>query len=279
MCRPGPPAFHPGATAQRPGAPESHPGVPYLPTGSTEVPVGSPFRPSPSCQERKRSYSHPTLINEQPLQNDYSLNGSAWRAKLALVIFDTCFVIQVGGRASRCRRAPHETGAFARAARCRRQRVRRTRRGWGRQPRSDGGGLPPAGRPAARPALVRGAVYHVGYWSHYDNRVRRSAWFLPKTASCAALGEFASKRDLLRDTPQVGDVFLMYSAKVERFAHTGIVVGVDETVISDDIRVCTTIEGNTNDDGSSNGHTTLRKTRAFSNRRGDRFLRWVDMEL
>jgi hypothetical protein len=40
--------------------------------------------------------------------------------------------------------------------------------------------------------------------------------------------------------------------------------------------VCTTVEGNTNADGSRNGNTTLRKTRRFSIANGDRLIRWVD---
>jgi len=42
---------------------------------------------------------------------------------------------------------------------------------------------------------------------------------------------------------------------------------------------CTTIEGNTNDDGSANGYTTLRKERSFNSFVGDRFVRWPDVYL
>ena len=81
--------------------------------------------------------------------------------------------------------------------------------------------------------------------------------------------------------PECGDVFLKKSAELGRFAHTGIVVSVDRVIGRGDYAqfVCTTIEGNTNDDGSANGRTTLRKTRRLSIPRGDRFVRWVDMEL
>jgi hypothetical protein len=44
-----------------------------------------------------------------------------------------------------------------------------------------------------------------------------------------------------------------------------------------DVHVCVTVEGNTNDDGSSNGYTTLRKVRTFREADGHRFIRWAEM--
>ena len=63
------------------------------------------------------------------------------------------------------------------------------------------------------------------------------------------------------------------------FIHTEIVVGVEEEerVHERDVHVCVTVEGNTNDDGSSNGHTTLRKVRTFREVDGHRFVRWAEM--
>jgi hypothetical protein len=39
---------------------------------------------------------------------------------------------------------------------------------------------------------------------------------------------------------------------------------------------CVTVEGNTNTDGSSNGHTTLRKLRTFREADGHKFIRWSE---
>ena len=122
-------------------------------------------------------------------------------------------------------------------------------------------------------------VHHVGYWSHYNHGTRRSSWPLPPTASCWVLGEFARERGVLVERPRVGDVFLLYSTKLLRFAHTGVVVEVDAHASSAEVAVCTTIEGNTNDDGSRNGYDTLRRSRQFSVRDGHRFIRWVDLDL
>lgn len=121
-------------------------------------------------------------------------------------------------------------------------------------------------------------VYHVGYWSHYDHRSKRSSWPLPATASCAYLGEWAAMRGVLRKDVALGDVFLKYDERLGRFAHTGIVVAVHEPDPQEDrdVQLCTTIEGNTNDDGSRNGHTTLRKVRRLNER--DAFVRWVELD-
>jgi hypothetical protein len=120
----------------------------------------------------------------------------------------------------------------------------------------------------------------VGYWSHYDHTALRSTWPLPATASCYELGEFARERGWLLEKPALGDVFLLHSKELKRFAHTGVVVELVQSYGSgaEASYVCTTVEGNTNADGSRNGNTTLRKTRRFSIANGDRFIRWVDAD-
>ncbi len=122
-------------------------------------------------------------------------------------------------------------------------------------------------------------VYHVGRAAHFDHVTGRSSWPLPATGSCEALARAARAFGVLRDEPHVGDVFLLYSRIRARFIHTGIVVGVqDETrVLERDVHTCVTVEGNTNDDGSSNGHTTLRKVRTFREIDQHKFIRWAEM--
>jgi hypothetical protein len=122
-------------------------------------------------------------------------------------------------------------------------------------------------------------VYHVGHSAHYDHLSRRSSWPLPATGSCDILAGAARAHGVLRDEPYVGDIFLLYSRTRGRFIHTGVVVGVEDEVRvhERDVHVCVTVEGNTNDDGSSNGHTTLRKVRTFREADGHRFIRWAEM--
>jgi hypothetical protein len=122
-------------------------------------------------------------------------------------------------------------------------------------------------------------VHHVGHSAHYDHLTRRSSWPLPATGSCDALARAARAQGVLRDEPYVGDIFLLYSTARRRFIHTGIVVGVqeEERVHLREIHSCVTVEGNTNDDGSSNGHTTLRKVRTFREADGHKFIRWAEL--
>ena len=125
-------------------------------------------------------------------------------------------------------------------------------------------------------------VYHVGFWSHYESAAHKSSWPLPDTASCEELGDFARRCGISLRQPHVGDVFLKYSPDHGRFTHTGIVATVDAVHPFGDnhfLSDCTTIEGNTNDDGSANGYTTLRKEREFNSANGDRFVRWPDLYL
>jgi len=133
------------------------------------------------------------------------------------------------------------------------------------------------GQPAGH-AWCAAFVHHVGYWSHYDHRAARSSWPLPATASCYVLADFARRNKLLVTEPQPGDVFLSYFPELKRYAHAGIVVSVDQRSGSgeDAVCVCTTVEGNTNHDGAREGRLTLQKTRRFSVRNGDRFIRWTE---
>lgn len=134
-------------------------------------------------------------------------------------------------------------------------------------------------QPAGQPWCAA-FVHHVGFWSHWDHAAARSSWPLPATASCWELGEFARVRGVLRKEPQAGDVFLLYSKTLKRFAHTGVVATVSRalaTPAGDMVFSCTTIEGNTNDDGSRDGRTTLARSRRFSVRAGDRFIRWIEL--
>ena len=124
-------------------------------------------------------------------------------------------------------------------------------------------------------------VHHVGYWSHFDHKAGRSSWPLPPTASCWLLGAFARQHKLIELEPQAGDVFLLYFPALKRFAHTGVVVNLERTIVraNDRVYICTTIEGNTNDDGGRDGRMTLQKTRRFSVKNGDRFVRWSRAEV
>ena len=124
-------------------------------------------------------------------------------------------------------------------------------------------------------------VHHVGFWSHWDHAIKKSSWPLPATASCWELGEFARVRGVLFKDPAPGDVFLVFGKQFQRFAHTGVIAAVNRvlaTPAGDTVFEATTVEGNTSDDGSREGRMTLTRTRRFSTRSGDRFIRWAELD-
>ncbi len=95
------------------------------------------------------------------------------------------------------------------------------------------------------------------------------------------LGEYARKRGILRSEPQDGDVFLLWNAKLGRFAHTGVVARVRATGATTGTErgfECDTIEGNTDAGGSREGDGVMRSVRRFYPKAGDRFVRWVELD-
>jgi hypothetical protein len=135
-------------------------------------------------------------------------------------------------------------------------------------------------QPAGQPWCAA-FVHHVGYWSHYDDESGNSSWPLPATASCYMLGVYAKERGVLREEPEVGDVFLLWSSRLARFAHTGVVTrvrGEGETPGGGASFDCDTIEGNTDLAGNREGDGVMRRVRRFYPKAGDRFIRWADLD-
>jgi hypothetical protein len=88
---------------------------------------------------------------------------------------------------------------------------------------------------------------------------------LAATASCAALATQAKALGLLKTTPTPGAIFLLDFGT--GFHHTGFVLGVVTNASP-----CTTIEGNTNDDGSREGYGVFVRRRTFNSKA--RFIHW-----
>lgn len=76
----------------------------------------------------------------------------------------------------------------------------------------------------------------------------------------------ARKVEYRQASPQAGDVFIMDYGKGQ--GHTGIIVSIDEKE-----GTATTIEGNTNDEGSREGYEVCYKVRKLSSIKG--FLRFL----
>ena len=103
------------------------------------------------------------------------------------------------------------------------------------------------------------ALYDIGY------QALGKLWPLPKTGGCAVLGGFATIHDILEETPEIGDVFLIYHAALKRFGHTGIVIGAGNLTLS----------GNTSGAGLREGWLTGRRVWSFTPQ--DRFIRWTSL--
>lgn len=96
-----------------------------------------------------------------------------------------------------------------------------------------------------------------------------SEWPVPKTASCYQLGEWArtEQRLLMPREARRGDLFLIWSPRLNRFAHVGFVTGASAGGRIE------TIEGNTNEGGSRDGWGVFSRIRTLGP--NDRIVRWA----
>ena len=121
-------------------------------------------------------------------------------------------------------------------------------------------------------------VHHVGYHAHFDHFAGASSWPLPKTKDCDALAQFAAeKRIIAADAPLPGDVFLVWCSDRASYVQTGVVATIGRIVASDigpASFTCAVIEGG----GSSSKGRARQTRREFRPARGDRFIRWVDLD-
>lgn len=113
---------------------------------------------------------------------------------------------------------------------------------------------------------------------------RQSYWPLRASAGCQDLYEQAVAKGIVHDTPERGDLVVIWYPSMQRFAHIGACVAPS----SDDRWF--TLEGNTLADAGDPAHPTQAGTEhqderegwgAFPKRRRfgahDRFLRWKDL--
>lgn len=115
--------------------------------------------------------------------------------------------------------------------------------------------------------LGKGYPWCAAFVAYCGRAALGTAWPLPMTAGCAALGAFASQRAILDVVGLPGDVFLVWSPKLGRYAHTGFIVDVAAT------GAYRTIEGNTNDGGSRDGWGAFVRQRSLGLH--DRVIRWT----
>jgi hypothetical protein len=89
------------------------------------------------------------------------------------------------------------------------------------------------------------------------------------TASCDVILAFARAHGILKNTPQAGDVFLIMASDRDA-THTGFVLKVWQ---KDGATWFSTIEGNSNDEGSREGYEVASNERRLKN--NQKFVRWA----
>jgi hypothetical protein len=122
--------------------------------------------------------------------------------------------------------------------------------------------------PAKRLPWCAAFVAWVGY------AVLRKTWPLRKVAGCMSLYDDAVTKELLRQAPAPGAVFLLWGKGpdgVMRFKHAGFVVGPSAAA------GWSTIEGNTNEAGHPDGVGVFERVRQFGP--SDRFIHWWDQPI
>lgn len=133
-----------------------------------------------------------------------------------------------------------------------------------------------------KPRWDAALVYHVGYSSHYDQRRGVSSWPIPPLATCSQLRTFARRHGVLVKDPLPGDLFLLWGPAKRTAIRTGIVVSVEtrgKWMSGREYDECVVIEGCTDPDRTVGGGETLMHLRKFSEKRGDRFVRWTALDV
>jgi hypothetical protein len=126
-------------------------------------------------------------------------------------------------------------------------------------------------------------VHHAGYWSHYAYDARRSSWPLPATNDCDDWARFAEASGvLIEGPPRMGDVFLHWSARHNRFVHAGIVASYQRRTgvlaNGEAYMECETIEANAVADGPWYRTGIQQLPRKLVAEKGDRLIRWADVK-
>lgn len=95
------------------------------------------------------------------------------------------------------------------------------------------------------------------YWCANESAKSQTGKINPlvKTAGVMAQWNTVNKKYKFKTFPQVGDIFIMDFGR--GLGHTGIVISVQSDTI-------TTIEGNSNDEGSREGYEVCKRTRKIS---------------
>jgi len=118
----------------------------------------------------------------------------------------------------------------------------------------------------AETGIAPGAPWCAAFVGQVGRQALGAAWLCPRTASVAAIAAWAAASNRIVTSPQRGDLFLLWSPELKRFAHVGFVTDGGSGKGYD------TIEGNTNPGGGREGYGVFRRSRSLVST--TRFVRW-----
>lgn len=138
----------------------------------------------------------------------------------------------------------------------------------------EGEGAPNSGPEIDRWLRAVGQKPGAPWCAAFVNAVGREAlgktYKAPMTAGCAVMGEWAKKKNVLRQEWAFGAHFLMYFPSMKRFAHTGVVLA---KLPFSHLYLC--VEGNTSRvSGSREGFEVCVRVRELDPAKGHRFVHW-----
>ena len=115
-----------------------------------------------------------------------------------------------------------------------------------------------------------GSPWCAAYVSQMGLQALGAAWPVTRDAYVQDIVDFCTKKGLaLLDTPQAGDIMVIWYENLKRYGHIGV---VEKVLTGNKFK---TWEGNTNEDGSRDGNGVYNKTRPLGPRY--KFLRWTDL--
>lgn len=122
-------------------------------------------------------------------------------------------------------------------------------------------------------------VYFAGVAAHRDARSTITTWPVPCLPTVHEVGEFAYHHHVLRAKPELGDLFLTWSAERQAFDRCGIVMELEgyDSVDGKRTYACQVAEGAPDKQGAHEGFTPVFARRLVSIAAGDRFVRWTEL--
>jgi hypothetical protein len=115
-------------------------------------------------------------------------------------------------------------------------------------------------------------VNGVGFWAHFDYDVGESSWPIPHLERVAQLARYGLQRRVLHHSPELGDLVVKWNTIQNRYTRVSIVVSIIGVSGKEGKEVvkCRTL--------TAHRRGAFARPERFVPFRGDRFLRWADLD-